>query len=247
MQVISDGSERISEECETLTIEPVSPPQLILPLDEEQVDYTRPFFAWIPPSPYNTLNSLLYDWTLVEVLPTQSAADALQQNVPVLSRQNLSFTGLQYPLSSPELDTSKQYAWRITAKSNLSPIGNSEVWRFRVRKYAPDTSTAGLTPGFFAKLHREEDAAFVLCTGVLRFEYMNDFNTSAIKLRLYDISSAGRKPVALDNAAQQVRAGQNFVQVDLREQSGMVKKHKYLLEVVNAKNEKAYLLFEYHP
>jgi hypothetical protein len=240
----SDAAERLGEECETIEIEPISPPQLVMPLDEEHVDITRPFFAWIPPSPYNTLNSLLYDWILVEVQTTQSPADAIQQNVPVLSRQNLSFTNFQYPLASPELDSSKLYAWRITAKNNLSPIANSEVWSFRVRKYVPDT-IPGTPGGFFARLGREEDAAFTICTGVLRFEYNNELNSPAVNLKLYDISSTNRKPVVLENVAQQVRIGQNFVQVDLRETSGMINKHMYLLEVENARKEKSYLKFEY--
>lgn len=244
IKVESDFVDRLGEECETIEIEPISPPQLMIPLDEEQVDITRPFFAWIPPSPFNTLNSLLYDWVLVEVQATQSPADALQQNVPLLSRQNLSFTSFQYPLSSPELDSSKLYAWRITAKNNMAPIGNSEIWSFRVRQYQPDTIT-GISTGYFAKLHREEDAAFTICTGVLRFEYMNDLNIAAVNLRLFDISSANRKQITLDSTAQSVRMGQNFVQVDLRETSGMINKHMYLLQVENARGEKGYLKFEY--
>jgi len=244
IKVVNDGSEQLSEECETIEIEPISPPQLVIPLDEEQVEVTHPFFAWIPPSPYNTLNSLLYDWILVEVQPTQSPADALQQNVPVLSRQNLSFTSFQYPLSSPELDTSKLYAWRITAKNNMLPIGNSEVWSFRVKKYQLDTISAPGT-GTFAKLHREEDAAFIISKGILRFEYMNELNSASIQLRLFDVSSSGRKQIQLDSTHQQVRIGQNFVQVDLREHSGMINKHIYLLEVQNARQEKSFLKFEY--
>ena len=244
IKVENDAVDRLGEECETIEIEPISPPQLMIPLDEEQVEITRPFFAWIPPSPFNSLNSLLYDWVLVEVQATQSPADALQQNVPLLSRQNLSFTSFQYPLSSPELDSSKLYAWRITAKNNLAPIGNSEVWSFRVRKNQPDT-VIGIGTGYFAKLHREEDAAFTISTGVLRFEYMNELNSPAVNLRQFDISSANRKAIALDSTAQRVRMGQNFIQVDLRETSGMVNKHMYLLEVENVRGEKGYLKFEY--
>lgn len=240
----SDAADRLGEECETIEIEPISPPQLVMPLDEEQVDITRPFFAWIPPSPYNTLNGLLYDWILVEVQGTQSPADAIQQNVPVLNRQNISFTNFQYPLASPELDSSKLYAWRITAKNNMSPIANSETWSFRVRKYLPDT-IPGVPSGFFARLGRVEDAAFTVCTGVLRFEYNNELNSPAVNLKLYDISSTNRKLITLENTAQQVRLGQNFVQVDLRETSGMINKHMYLLEVENARKEKGYLKFEY--
>jgi hypothetical protein len=126
----------------------------------------------------------------------------------------------------------------------MTPIGNSEVWSFRVKQYTQDT-IAGIGTGYFARLHREEDAAFTICTGVLRFEYINELNSAAVNLRLFDISSAGRKQIALDSSSQQVRIGQNFVQVDLREASGMINKHIYLLEVVNARQEKSYLKFEY--
>lgn len=112
-------SDQVADECITAEVEPISPPQLIQPGDSDRVLLRRPFFTWLPPTPYNTFSNLLYDWVLVEVQPTQSAADAIQQNVPVFLQSNISFTGLQYPLSMPELDTNKLYAWRVTAKNNL--------------------------------------------------------------------------------------------------------------------------------
>lgn len=244
LKVVNDGSEQLSEECETIEIEPISPPQLIIPLDEEQVEVTHPFFAWIPPSPYNTLNSLLYDWILVEVQSTQSPADAIQQNVPVLSRQNLSFTSFQYPLSSPELDTSKLYAWRITAKNNMLPIGNSEVWSFKVRKFGLDTMPV-ISTGYFAKLKREEDAAYTICSGVLRYEYLNELNENKVQIAIFDISSTNRKQVGLDSTSYPVSFGQNFQQMDLRNNPDMIDQHMYLMELVNARREKWYLKFEY--
>jgi hypothetical protein len=244
ISVVNDGSERLSEECETLEIEPISPPQLVIPLDEEQVEVTHPFFAWMPPSPYNTLNSLLYDWILVEVQSTQSPADAIQQNIPVLSRQNLSFTSFQYPLSSPELDTSKLYAWRITAKNNMLPVGNSEVWSFKVRKFGLDTMPV-ISTGYFAKLKREEDAAYTICSGVMRYEYINELNEKGVQLSLTDISIPSRKQVSLDSSHIAVRYGQNFQEIDLRENNDMVDKHMYLLEIVNARKERWFLRFEY--
>jgi hypothetical protein len=244
IQVINDGSSRLSEECETLEIEPISPPQLIIPLDEEQVEVTHPFFAWMPPSPYNTLNSLLYDWILVEVQATQSPADAIQQNVPVLSRQNLSFTSFQYPLSSPELDTSKLYAWRITAKNNMLPIGNSETWSFKVRKFGLDTMPV-MSAGYFSKLRREEDASYIICSGVLRYEYLNELNENKVQVTIFDISNTARKQVDLDSTSYPVQFGQNFQQMDLRNNNDMVDKHMYLVELINARREKWYLKFEY--
>lgn len=245
IRVQSDEVERLGEECETIEVEPISPPQLMMPLDEEQVEITRPFFAWIPPSPFNTLNSLLFDWVLVEVQATQSPADAIQQNVPVLTRQNISFTNLQYPLSAPELDSSKLYAWRITAKNNMAPIANSEVWSFRVRQVGPDTTLAKGGSVYFAKLKREEDAAYTICTGVLRFEYLQELNEPHVAIAIYDISDVGRRQVELDSTTIPVRFGQNFQQLDLRNNPAMKDKHLYLLKLVNARQEQWFLKFEY--
>ena len=241
---VGEVPEKLSEECETVEVEPVSPPQLVMPADNEELVVTRPVFAWLPPAPYNSPNSLLYDWLLVEVQPTQSAADAIQQNIPVLARGNVSFTSFQYPLSMAELDTAKTYAWRITAKNNSSAIANSEVWTFRIKKDNPDSKTNTPT-AYFARLHKEEGAAYVLCNGILRFEYTNEINSNEVGIKIIDISSAARKQIVLDSSTYTVRMGQNFMQLDLRDTPGMISKHMYLLELRNAKQEKWYLRFEY--
>ena len=240
----NDAEDRLSEECQTIEIEPLAPPQLMMPADGENADVTRPFFTWLPPSPFNLFNNLLYDWVLVEVQPTQSAADAIQQNIPVLTQPNISYTGFQYPLTSPELDTSKQYAWRVTAKNNISVIALSETWKFRVRKFAMDTSTI-IRKGYYSKLRQQDDASYTICSGILRYEYLNEFNSNTIDLQLLDVSTATRKQVQLDSAWQAVKYGQNFIDLDLGKNNGMVNKHMYLFIVTNAKNERWYLRFEY--
>jgi hypothetical protein len=239
-----DAPEQLSEDCVTLEVEPLSPPQLIMPLDSEHVEFTRPFFAWSPPAPVNSFGTTLYDWILVEVQPTQSAADAIQQNIPVYTQQNVLLTTFQYPLSMPELDSSKLYAWRITAKNIISPVASSEIWTFRVRKYEHPPAPV-MAPGYFAKLHREENSAFIICNGILRFEFEHDQNSTAANIQIFDISSNQRKRLSLDSTTYPVKYGQNIMQLDLRETSGMVDKHMYLLELVNAKNERWYLKFEY--
>jgi hypothetical protein len=243
IKIESDNTELLGEECETVEVEPISPPQLMMPLDEEWVDFTRPLFTWLPPSPYNTLGSLLYDWTLVEVQLTQSPADAIQQNIPVLERLNIAFNNLQYPLSAAELDTGKLYAWRVSAKNNTTPVGNSEIYSFRIRKYAPDTG-AFVSVGYYSKLRRVVDASYIICGGVLRYEYLNELNEASVNLSIVDLSH-NRQPVNLDSANYPVQYGQNFQQLDLRDHPGMVDKHLYLLELTNAKQEKWWLKFEF--
>lgn len=234
----------ITESCETYEIEPLSPPQLVSPMEQERVEVMRPLFTWLPPAPLSTFSRLSYDWLLVEVQPTQSAADAIQMNVPVLTRQQIDFTNFQYPQTAPSLDTVKTYAWRVTAKNNLITVANSEVWTFKVTE-PNSTNVADKNPGYYARLQASEDAAFTICTGVLRVEYNNLNNLQQLQFRLFDISNANRRELSAGEQVYNLKPGQNFLDLDLRSVSGMVAKHYYLLQVQGANNEKLYLKFEY--
>lgn len=236
-------SDQVADECITAEVEPISPPQLIQPGDSDRVLLRRPFFTWLPPTPYNTFSNLLYDWVLVEVQPTQSAADAIQQNVPVFLQSNISFTGLQYPLSMPELDTNKLYAWRVTAKNNLSPIANSEVWSFSIQKYTNDTVTAP-GKGYYSRLRREHDASYVISGSVLRFFYQHEINSNTVQVNVTDISNTTHQPVSLDSSHLAVKYGSNYIDLDLGDK-GLTDRHMYLLDITNDRNEHWYLKFEY--
>jgi hypothetical protein len=239
----NDISDQLAEECVTAEVEPISPPQLIQPSDSDHVLFRRPFFTWMPPTPYNAFSNLLYDWVLVEVQSTQSGADAIQQNVPVLLQSNISFTSLQYPLSMPELDTGKIYAWRVTAKNNLSPIANSEVWSFSIQKLSNDTFHSP-NKGYYAQLRRERDASYTVSGNMLRFLYQHEVNSNTIQVAITDISNATHQPVQLDSSYLAVKYGANYLNLDLVDK-GLTDHHMYLLDVTNERNEHWYLKFEY--
>lgn len=244
MKLTGEVYEKLTEECETIDVEPVSPPILIEPGDEEVIDVLRPFFTWIPPSPAASFNNLNYDWVLVEVLGSQNSADAIQQNIAIHSQQGLPVNSYLYPSSLPELDTSKTYAWQIAAKSSNNAISKSEIWTFRVRKYGLDT-TQIISRGFYVPLKRENDAAYITSTGVLRYEYLNEINDSIASMRFYDVTSTSRNVITPDSAFVKLRFGQNFIETDYTYLPGMIDKHIYLFELTNSKEEKWYLKFEY--
>lgn len=239
----NDVSDPVADECITAEVEPISPPQLIQPADSDRVLLRRPFFTWLPPTPYNTFSNLLYDYVLVEVQPTQSGPDAIQQNVPVFLQSNISFTSLQYPLSMPELDTNKIYAWRVTAKNNLSPIANSEVWSFSLQKYTSDTISAS-PKGHYALLRRVQDASYIISGSTLRFLYQHEINTSSVQINITDISSTVHHVVQLDSSQLAVKYGANYLDLDLSNVS-VTDRHIYLLELTNDRSEHWYLKFEY--
>jgi len=244
IQSINDASDIVAEECETLEIEPISPPMLIMPADSEKVEITRPVFNWTPPIPFSLFSNLSYDWVLVEVQATQTGAIAIQQNFPLLTQSNLTSTSFQYPLGSPELDTSKLYAWQVTAKSNNNAVGKSEAWVFSINKFSRD-STSYAQQGYYVKLSKENNASYAICKGTVRYQYLNEINDSTATLLLYDLSNAANVAIGPSNNQPRLVFGENFLRWDLSSVSGIVNHHLYLLELRNSKKESWYMKFEY--
>jgi len=243
IRVDQEVSERLAEECETVVIEPLSPPQLVSPADSEAVELTRPLFNWIPPSPIQLFSNLVYDFNLVEVQSLQTGADAVQQNVPLETQSNLTVTNLQYAPSLPELDTAKLYAWQITAKSAGSEVARSEVWTFKVKKEPPPTVKSFLV--YYLKMKRENDAAYAVCHGTLYYEYLNESNDKTIPFKVYDVSNPAGKELALDSSLIDLHFGQHLGALDFTNTAVLKDKHIYLLELINSRKEHWYLKFQY--
>lgn len=222
----------------------VSPPQLVLPEDHEEIELFRPLFTWLPPAPSQFFNNLTYDWVLTEIVGVQTASDAIQQNIPLFTRQNIKYTNFQYPLSAPTLDSSKVYAWRVAAKNNMIPVANSEIWTFHLKR-ADSIVNLPIKEGAFVKLKREEDAAVAVISGVIKYSYFNEANDSLVHFFIADITASTRRQLSADPSMQQVHFGQNLIELDLRGNSFLLNKHIYLLQLINSRKEKWYLKFEY--
>jgi hypothetical protein len=235
----------VDEVCDQAQVEPLSPPMLVNPADSEQVDNSRPMFIWIPPAPGNLFSNISYEYHLVEVQPTQSAADAVQQNIPVLYLTNLHSTNLQYPLSAPALDSNKLYAWQIVAKNNSAPVGTSEAWAFRLKKDNLREKPKLIASSYYSKLSQDPGTAFAVSGGVVHFSYLEEANTKTVHIGIVDITKSKHREVQLDSSEYSVRYGDNLVSLDLRNNSDIVNKHIYLLELTNARQEHWYLRFEY--
>ena len=224
--------------------EPLSPPQLVMPLDSERVEMPRPLFTWLPPTPLTGFSNLMYDWILVDIMGGQTGSDAIQQNIPVFTRQNISFTNFQYPLSAPALDSNKLYAWRVTAKSNMTPVANSEIWTFRL-KQIDSANSVPMQRGSYVKMKREHNAALAIVSDIVRYEYLNESNDNTIILTLADITGPSQTKIPLDTVFQKIHFGKNLLQLDISKNKAMINKHIYILEVVNSRRERWYLKFEY--
>jgi hypothetical protein len=242
--IMPEGNQTLTEQCEDVEVMPLSPPSLVSPLDSETLQQFTPVFTWLPPQPYNLFTGLTYYFTLVAVQPTQSGADAIQQNVPIETQENLSVGDLLYNNSFPALDTGILYAWQITAVNNGTPVSKSEVWTFRIKQFSTDTATL-LKKNYFARMKRTIDASYSVCEGVLKYAYHNEINDTLLNFNIYDLSTASRKQLQLDSTYLKAGYGENYNTIDFTQTNLLTAKHMYLLEIINSRNEHWYLKFQY--
>jgi hypothetical protein len=136
----------LAENCIMLDVQPLSPPQLTMPMDSAAIQNPWPQFSWLPPAPVTLFNDLNYDLLVTEVRPDQSPGAAIQENLPLYNARRLTAMVNNYPSSIKKLDTGKVYAWRVIAKNGETFAAQSDVFTFRVTPEKPEA----LTPSFGA-------------------------------------------------------------------------------------------------
>lgn len=122
--------------CADFTILYPSPPQLISPPDEENIDplVTYPTFQWTPvivPPAYE----IKYTLRIVEILEGQTTLQAISANYPIYENNFIPNSTFIYPIDAPELEPGKNYAWQIQAldQYGFPPSqnnGKSEIFTF---------------------------------------------------------------------------------------------------------------------
>jgi Domain of Unknown Function (DUF928) len=245
--VVEDDGEtptEMAEECAAVEIEPLSPPLLVFPEQEARISERRPVFNWLAPSPGGLLSSLNYRLVLVEVLPAQSASDAIQQNLPLLTQQNIIANSLPFPAAYPQLDTGKTYAWQVAALTNQNIVSRSEVWTFKVQYSYADSSIKTGSRNYIS-LTRTQEGASSVCYGTVYYQYTNEINDTTVTLKCFDISKENNQLLLLQETPVPVKFGVNYLTVDLSGVNGIRDKQFYLLELINSKKESWFVKVEY--
>jgi hypothetical protein len=129
----------LSDNCITLEVLPLSPPQLTMPADSAIIENLYPQFSWLPPVPPSLFIDLNYDILVTEVRNDQTPGAAIQENIPVYNARRLMTVVNNYPSSNKSLDTGKVYAWRVIAKNGENFAAQSDVWTFKLATRKPQT------------------------------------------------------------------------------------------------------------
>jgi hypothetical protein len=197
----------LGDECTRLNIDPLSPPLLNSPADGSEINTPYPQFTWLPPSPMDMFSNLSYDLLVAEVLPGQSATEAIQYNTPVYSNNNLRSTNENYSSAYSALDTGKLYAWQIIAINGSSYAAKTEVWTFR-RTGTP--APINTNTGTYILLQDNVTGTYIVEGGTLRikyFSYAKDYKTSII--------FSDEKDKVIKSFAQTIIPGDNHFDFDV--------------------------------
>jgi len=237
--IAGDASSLIAEDCLPFAVEPVSPPLLNNPADQSVVEGNLPQFTWIPPAPVTIFSDLNYDFTVVEVRKGQSAAEAMQANIPVYHTTHLKDQFLNYPASAMGLDTAKSYAWTVVAKNNTQFAAQTDIWTFRI-KGVPDNEIK-ISPEAYVQLKRELDGSAVVCSGALRLGYSNDAGDTDVS---YEIISLDAVRNVVKTTTISLEPGMNNINVDLNKVN-LTTGQSYLFRLKNSRREYWQIKFVY--
>lgn len=220
-----------TENCIQLAVDPLSPPLLNTPADEGSIYTSYPQFTWLPPTPIQLFSDLSYDLVLVEVLPGQGKADAIEQNIPIYSGGLVRNLYENYPSSYRSLDTGRLYAWRIVAMNGGLPVSMSEIWTFKVA--APALPALKTTSTAYISLKRGLDPAIASCGSTLTVFYDNEAADSTVQYTVTCLQEAGNPTV--QKGPLSLRRGSNLLQIPL--QNGYSSDKVYLFQLVNGRKE----------
>jgi len=145
--VYEDGTNTyLSSDCLNRALENVTPPVLISPAHQTEVDNRIPVFSWVPATTSNYKN-FSYSLHIVEIIPGQSAYDAFQSNPLFYDKSNIPVNVYQYPISSREFNNKTSYAWRVLVIQNNYVIAVSDIYKFTYSDRV-DTSAKKFTSQF---------------------------------------------------------------------------------------------------
>lgn len=220
------------EDCVNFTVEPLSPPMLLMPEDQAILDVVS-LFNWLPPAPLNIFSNLNYDCIVVEVQPGQTSSEAIQQNIPIVHNN-----GTDMFLNSslnPSFDTGKLYAWQVVAKNGNEYAAPSEVWTFKLK--TPQDSIAPFDSSSYILL-----SSIKILSGIQALHS----DTLHIKYHSYSDDNVSIKFINSDNELVyeknlDVINGDNFYAIPL---SSLLKKEEiYSAEITAADNSLSKIFF----
>jgi hypothetical protein len=207
---VGEDSKEKALTCQEKQMQPVGLPELVYPLDKENITSRLPIFQWRPPFPLPSGASLQYDLRLYQLDDLENPNEAVQNKLPLLWLKALPFNSLQYNASYPVLELESRYAWQVTAYIKDVLVGPTSLWTFKVtnENITPGTDQE---PETFRLMKRSLDGHQYRVGRYLCFGFDNDSGTEFLDYEILEsnksIRSATSKftPIALEPGMNQLK------------------------------------------
>lgn len=246
LAVNGDAVIRVAEECETVSVEPLSPIQLTYPYDGEVVSSLYPVFSWLPPAPLQLFSQLQYDWKVVEVAGGQLPTDAVQENIPLVFQGGLGQQLMQFPVGTQALDTGRLYAWQVVVRNGGNVVSQSEAWTFT---YATlnENGTVPERIAQYVRMKTQEEEGGVTVQDQLRLLYEHELSDSLVNIQCYKLDGARKQQISSGVSHLAVSHGLNPVVLPVKGLSWATSGKQYLIEITNSRGQRRYLSFKFQP
>jgi len=238
-------------ECFEMIVEPPTPILLAYPEDQTELEWKRPTFNWIPPMPLSGVEGFNYDYLLVERDKKQTCADAIIRNRPLYKQAGIEQPTLPYPGELNELDTGKNYCWKVNGLVEDIPVAQSEVWEFKLVKEEKEKQDTFRYAEFTTKLNsgnialKNNTLLYFVCAGSYDSELLN-LKITGDNLYSYNVqnTSDGIEKVEIhrpnEDATILNHFGTNKYALDLSKVPGLIEGY-YTIEIIG-ENHIAYFL-----
>lgn len=213
---------------------------LVFPLDESIIQDERPVLSWEDVGRYGVeTRNLTYSIELVEVLAGQSVPEALETNIPLLSRQRLRSSSLLYPVSAKPLRRGKNYAWTVAAYADDQELIGSQQWSFYLDEEANEEEIT-VAKSYAMLAPRIVNRQYIF-TDAIQLGFDNNEGVKILDYRIINLSEGGKELKALP-VLEDLTPGLNTLDIATKG-LGLDADNLYQLEVSTPRGQRYYLQF----
>lgn len=237
-EILGKGDITVADEVIRVNVAPLSPTMLSMPVDKAGIENVYPQFAWMPPTPIDMFNPLLYEINVVVVEDGQSSKEAIEYNRPVYFNTNIQNPSEKMPSSFEQLQKGKTYAWQVVARSGAACASASDVWVFTTGK---DSITKLIESAAFTKLSLTNTEVTTAPQGVIKIEYINNTGDKQVKCTVYkagEKQKEGRKAI---HFTLKLVEGQNYLTYSINKK--LEEKTVYEMVLKNSRGEEWLMRF----
>ena len=250
------SNQKLADDCIQFSINNVTPPLLITPLNNGIVCEQYPTFVWERQRGQLLDSRLTYNLKIVELLKGQTTVAAMKSNPCFYCETNIKEPLHQFSFKGIPFEHGKKYAWGITVVESKKAIANSEFWIFEWQKCGgnlPDhveeeeedieeeeevknEKRKGLNY-YFLSGYTHNNENIIVTNQKLNFYIINNSESKNMNITMSDGKSM------IYNKESKISYGENYFDIDLQSLK-LAPNNLYKLRIIFDNGEQKFLNFK---